>query len=80
MAGEPQDIRSTARTGPSRAKRSLNDESIEIHPFHYRPCEHLQVRRTDRIRPGVLHVNAAQDQSGARYLRLGHEPEDAVRG
>ena len=70
-AGEPNDTRSTARIGPSRANRSLNDDSIETHSFHQRLGDHHQIPSPDRIWRAILDMNASQQKHGVFRYRLG---------
>jgi hypothetical protein len=64
-----------ARIGPARPNSSLNDESIEVQPFHPHPRDDAEVRRAYRIGMSILGMHRAQDERRALRARLRHEPE-----
>ncbi len=64
-----------ARIGPARPNSSLNDESIEVQPFHQRPRDDAEIRRAHGIGMSILRMHRAQDERRPLRARLCHEPE-----
>src|ERR1700680_5248640 len=60
--GEPERFGCTALTGPSCARRSLNDEDIVVEPFHGDGGEQAKVAHPHDIGGGALHVEAGKVQ------------------
>ena len=67
--------------GPSRAKRSFNDEFIDIHPLHESLRQHLEICMAHNVRAAsfAVHVDTVQKQYAPNFGRLGHRIQDARR-
>lgn len=50
-----------------------------MHPLHHDLCKDSQVRGTNCIRLGTLHMKTAQDQRGTALLSLRHEYQTTIR-
>jgi predicted nuclease of predicted toxin-antitoxin system len=60
----------TARTGPSRSSRSLNDDFMVVHPLHHQLGQHPQIWHPSGARAGIR-VNIEPVQNEVRPTSFG---------